>query len=116
MIAGLLASILAAPVGEAVAQASANNSSAGSPSADPLRVGKKILDRHEVDFGNHTITYDRLETPKLKPMPTPTPVLRRVEPVPTAAELEEMRKMATKRFASAFLQSALFNQEFTELA
>ena len=115
MIAGLLASILAAPVGEAVAQASANNSSAGSPSADPLRVGKKILDRHEVDFGSHTITYDRLETPRLKPVPTPTPVLRRMEPVPTAAELEEMRKMAEKRFASVFLQCTLFNKEFTEV-
>ncbi|PAZ00336.1 MAG: hypothetical protein CAK90_06255 [Spartobacteria bacterium AMD-G4] len=69
IIAGLLACILAGPVGEAAAQASANNSSAGSPSADPLRVGKKILDRHEVDLGNRTITYDRLETPRLKPHP-----------------------------------------------
>jgi hypothetical protein len=115
MIAGLLAGIVAAPVGEVVAQVSANNSSAGSPSADPLRVGKKVLDRHEVDLGNRTITYDRLETPRLKPMPTPTPVLRRVEPVPTAAELEEMRKMATRRFASVFLQCTLFNKEFTEV-
>jgi hypothetical protein len=48
-------------------------------------------------------------------MPTPTPVLRRVEPVPTAAELEEMRKMAEKRFASVFLQCTLFNKEFTEV-
>ena len=115
IIAGLLAGILAAPVGEAVAQASANNSSAGSPSADPLRVGKKILDRHEVDLGNRTITYDRLETPRLKPVPTPTPVPRRVESVPTAAELEEMRKMAEKRFASVFLQCTLFNKQFTEV-
>jgi hypothetical protein len=115
IIAGLLAIILAAPVGEAVAQVSANNGSADASSLDPLRVGKKILDRHEVDLGNHTITYDRLETPRLKPVPTPTPVLRRVEPVPTAAEMEEMRKMATKRFASVFLQCTLFNKEFTEV-
>jgi hypothetical protein len=112
MIAGLLAVVLAAPIGEVVAQVSPIKV---SPSTEPLRVGKKILDRHEVDLGNRTITYDRLETPRLKPMPTPTPVLRRVEPVPTAAELEEMREMAKKRFASVFLQCTLFNQEFTEV-
>jgi len=39
-----------------------------------------------------------------------------MEPVPTAAELEEMRKMAEKRFASVFLQCTLFNKEFTEVA
>ncbi|MEI8294448.1 MAG: hypothetical protein WCG66_10780 [bacterium] len=115
MIAGLLASILAAPVGEAVAQASANNGSAGGPSADPLRAGKKVLDRHEVGLGNRKITYDRLETPKLKPVPTPTPVLQLVEPVPTAAELEEMRKMAGKRFVGVFLHCTCFNNEFTEV-
>jgi hypothetical protein len=115
MIAGLLAVVLAAPVGGVVAQVSANNGSADASSLDPLRVGKKILDRHEVDLGNRTITYERLETPRLKPVPTPTPVLRRVEPVPTAAEMEEMRKMATKRFASVFLQCTLFNKEFTEV-
>jgi len=38
-----------------------------------------------------------------------------MEPVPTAAELEEMRKMAEKRFASVFLQCTLFNKEFTEV-
>jgi hypothetical protein len=115
MIAGQLASILAAPVGEVAAQASANNSSSGGASPDPLRVEKKVLDRHEVDLGNRTITYDRLETPRLKPVPTPTPVLSLVEPVPTAAELEEMRKMAEKRFASVFLQCTLFNKQFTEV-
>jgi hypothetical protein len=115
MIAGLLAAVLAAPVGGVVAQVSANNGSADASSLDPLRVAKKILDRHEVDLGNRTITYDRLETPKLKPVPTPTPVLRRMEAVPSATELEQMRKTAEKRFASVFLQCTLFNKEFTEV-
>lgn len=79
--------------------------------AAPLRV----LDSQEVDLGPRSITYNRVATPVLKPTPVPTPAIVTPEATPTAAELEEMRRLESKRYAFAFLSCTVYDHEFTEV-
>jgi len=75
----------------------------------------KILDSQEVDMGDHKITYNRVETPKLKPEPikvAPVPV----EPVLMTAEEEaELRKWEAKFQYSPFLGVTVFDGQFSEV-
>jgi len=59
----------------------------------------KVIDSQVVDLGNRTITYNRIETPALKPQPTPeaAPVTTAKEYVPTAEELAEIRHWESLR-------------------
>jgi hypothetical protein len=75
----------------------------------------RILDTQEVDFGDRKITYNRVETPRLKPEPevvAPVPV----EPVPmTAQEEEELRKWEAKFQYSPFLGVTVYDGAFSEI-
>jgi len=75
----------------------------------------RILDSQEVDVGDHTITYHRVETPVLKPEPVklaPAPA----EEVPMSAqEEEELRKWEAKFQCSLFLSVAVYDGAFSEL-
>ena len=77
----------------------------------PLRV----LESQVVDLGPRSITYNRVATPVLKPTPIPTPVVVVHEAVPTAAELEEMQRLESKRYAYAFLSCTIYDNQFTEV-
>lgn len=60
----------------------------------------RILDSQEVDLGDHKITYNRVETPALKPQPSPeaVPLAPAKEYVPTAEELAEIRHWESLRY------------------
>lgn len=59
----------------------------------------RILDSQEVDFGDHTITYNLIETPTLKSQPTLEAVPQKVkEPILTAEELAEARRWESLRY------------------
>lgn len=77
--------------------------------------GARVLDSMEVDLGARSIIYNRVVPPVLKPVPMPTPVVVVPEHVPTAAELEEMQRLESKRYACAFLLCAVYDGEFTEV-
>jgi hypothetical protein len=79
--------------------------------AEPLRV----LDSQEVDLGPRSIIYNRVVTPVLKSTPVPTPAIVTPEAPPTAAELEEMQRLESKRYAYAFLSCTVYDHEFTEV-
>jgi hypothetical protein len=75
----------------------------------------RILDSQEVDLGDHKITYNRIEAPKLKPEPT-KPVFVPAEPVPmTAQEEEELRKWEAKFQYSAFFSVTVYDGAFSEI-
>ena len=60
---------------------------------------ERILDSQEVDFGDHTITYNLIETPTLKSQPTLEAVPQEVkEPILTAEELAEARRWESLRY------------------
>ncbi|MCX6970737.1 MAG: hypothetical protein NTV93_11405 [Verrucomicrobia bacterium] len=75
----------------------------------------RILDTQEVDFGDRKITYNRVETPRLKPEPVvvaPVPV----KPVPmTAPEEEELRRWEAKFQYSPFLGVTVYDGAFSEI-
>lgn len=59
----------------------------------------KILDSQEVYLGNRKITYNRIETPPLKPQPTPEAAPEAVEEhVPTPEELAEALRWESLRY------------------
>lgn len=75
----------------------------------------KILDSQEVDFGDHKITYNRVETPLLKPEPIKLD-LAPVEAVPmTAQEQVELRKWEAKFQYSVFLGVTVYDGQFSEV-
>ncbi len=75
----------------------------------------KILDSQEVDMGDHKITYNRVETPLLKPEPIKLD-LAPVETVPmTAQEEEELRKWEAKFQYSPFLGVTVYDGQFSEV-
>lgn len=75
----------------------------------------RILDSQEVDLGNHKITYNRIESPKLKPDP-PKEVAAPVESASmTAQEAEELRKWEATFQDSLFLGVTVYDGKFSEV-
>ena len=75
----------------------------------------RVLDTQEVDLGNRKITYNRVESPKLKPEPAKE-VVAPVEPVPmTAQEEEELRRWEAKFQYSLCLSVAVYDGKVSEL-
>ncbi len=74
-----------------------------------------MLDSQEVQVGDHSIFYNRIETPKLKPEAVKT------DPVPaepvrmTAQEEEELRKWEAKFQYSPFFSVTVFDGAFSEI-
>lgn len=64
-----------------------------------IKAPAKVLDSQEIDLGNRKITFNRIQTPVLKPQPTPVAVPQEVrEVVPSAGELAEMRHWESLRY------------------
>jgi hypothetical protein len=76
----------------------------------------KILDQYEVDLGSRSIIYNRLETPVLKPQPTPVPAAAaQREAPPTAEELAAIRAWEARFQYSLFLSVTVYDGMFSEL-
>ncbi len=58
----------------------------------------RILDSQVVDLGNRKITYNRIESPVLKPAADAAPVAAAKEHAPTAEELAEIRHWESLRY------------------
>ena len=91
------------------------NLQAGALPAQDGTANLRILDTQEVDLGDHSITYNRVETPILKPEAV-KPALVPVEPVPmTAQEEEELRVWESKFQDSLFLSVTVYDGRFSEV-
>jgi len=73
-----------------------------------------ILDSQEVDLGDRSITYNRIETPILKPQPAPVTAPEAVERVPTAEELAEQRHWESLRYENLGGSATVFEGQGTE--
>lgn len=72
----------------------------------------RVLESVEVDFGDHSVFYNRVAAPKLKPetqRPVPPPY------VPTAAEIEEANRIDSLRYVNLWLSCTVFDGVFTEV-
>lgn len=75
-----------------------------------------IRDSVEVDMGTRSIFYNRIETPVLKPQPTPAPVSpATVEAELTAEELAEWAAWNAKADVYLFLSCTVFDHSVTEV-
>lgn len=77
----------------------------------------RVLDSQEVDLGSRSIIYNRVETPVLKPQPTPIeqPTAPLVEHVPTPEELAEMQRWEEMNYVSLFLSCTVYDSQLTEV-
>lgn len=76
----------------------------------------RVLDSQEVDLGPRSIIYNRLETPALKPQPTPAPAPpARRQAAPTAEELVAIRAWEAKTDVFLFLSCTVFDRKVTEV-
>lgn len=79
-------------------------------------VNSQVLDSVEVDFGPRSIIYNRVETPALKPQPTPIPQAPpAVEGEPTAEELAELAAWNAKADFMLFLSCTVYDRAVTEI-
>jgi len=72
----------------------------------------RILESVEVDYGDHSVFYNRVESPALKPE-TERPVV--APRVPTAAELEQAARVDSLRYVQLWLSCTVFDGKFTEV-
>lgn len=77
----------------------------------PLQL--RVLESQEVDFGNRSIFYNRVETPVLKPRPEPRQAPVESPRAPTAEEMAWMREWESKRDLTFFLSSTVYDREVT---
>lgn len=73
-----------------------------------------MIESVEVDLGRRKITYNRAETPDLKPQPAPIQTERQ-EVAPTAEDLAAIRAWEAKLHSSLFLSVTVFDGTFSEL-
>jgi len=72
----------------------------------------RVLDSVEVDYGDHSIFYNRVATPPLKPewqKPVVPPY------VPTAEEIARAERIDAKREVNLWLSCTVFDGQFTEV-
>ena len=72
----------------------------------------RVLKSVEVDYGDHSIFYNRVEKPLLKPTwqrPVPPPY------VPTAEEIAREQRLAAKRDVNLWISCTVFDGQFTEV-
>ena len=72
----------------------------------------RILSSVEVDYGDHSVFYNRVEAPVLKPQATRTPVRA---PEPTAEEIARAERLEAKRQINLWLSCTVFGGQFTEI-
>ena len=75
--------------------------------------GAPILNSVEVDYGDHSVFYNRVEAPALKPEAT-RPVAAPA-PAPTAEEIARAERLAAKREVNLWLSCTVFGGRFTEV-
>jgi hypothetical protein len=84
-----------------------------APAAEPPAPdGPRILSSVEVDYGDHSVFYNRIETPVLKPQASRTPVPPRE---PTAEEIAEAARIDAKRQVNLWISCTVFDGQFTEV-
>lgn len=81
------------------------------PQRTPLRL--RVLESQEVDFGNRSIFYNRVETPVLKARPKPRQAPVEPPRAPTPEELEQIRIGESKRDVTLFLSSTVYDRDVT---
>ena len=72
----------------------------------------RVLESVEVDYGDHSIFYNRVEKPLLKPTwqkPVAPPY------VPTADEIAREQRLAAKRDVNLWISCTVFDGQFTEV-
>lgn len=72
----------------------------------------RVLESVEVDYGGHSIFYNRVEKPLLKPTwqkPVAPPY------VPTADEIAREQRLAAKRDVNLWISCTVFDGQFTEV-
>ena len=72
----------------------------------------RILESVEVDYGDHSVFYNRIEAPVLRPQATRTPV---AAPAPTAAGIAHEQRLAAKREVNLWISCTVFDGQFTEV-
>ncbi len=81
--------------------------------AEPSAVeGSRILSSVEVDYGDHSVFYNRIEPPVLKPQESRTPVPPREA---TAEEIAEAARIEAKRQVNLWISCTVFDGQFTEV-
>jgi hypothetical protein len=70
----------------------------------------RILSSVEVDYGDHSVFYNRIETPVLKPQASRTPVPPRD---PTLEEIAEAARIEAKRQVNLWISCTVFGGQFT---
>ena len=72
----------------------------------------RILSSVEVDYGDHSVFYNRVEPPVLKPE-APRPVVP--SPEPTAADIARAAQIDAKRQVNLWFSCTVFDGRFTEV-
>lgn len=84
--------------------------------AEEISVSRRILDSQTVDLGVRSITYNRVETPVLKPQPSFAPSSPPFAFIPpTAEELAALRAWEAKSDVLLFLSCTVFEHQMTEV-
>lgn len=73
----------------------------------------RVLDSLEVDFGNRSIFYNRIETPVLRQRPAPLPAPVETSDSPTPEDLARIREWESKSDVMLFLSATVFDREIT---
>lgn len=82
---------------------------------DGIKPAAKVLDSQQVDLGDRKITYNRIETPALKPQEIQEAAPEAAkEHVPTAEELAEIRRWESLRYEYLGGTATVFNGVGTE--
>ena len=85
----------------------------GMPAAEPGALGSaRVLSSVEVDYGDHSVFYNRVEAPLLKPEAGRTPIPARA---PTAEEIAQAERIESKRQVNLWLSCTVFGGQFTEI-
>ena len=86
---------------------------ASSLAAEPGALDSaRVLSSVEVDYGDHSVFYNRVEVPVLKPE-APRPVVP--SPEPTAADIARAAQIDAKRQVNLWLSCTVFGGRFTEV-
>jgi hypothetical protein len=72
----------------------------------------RILERVEVDYGDHSVFYNRIEAAVLRP---PTARIPAAAPAPTAEEMVRAERLAAKRCVNLWISCTVFERQFTEI-
>jgi len=76
----------------------------------------RVLESQEIDLGERSIIFNRVETPKLQPRPEPVVEKPREETALTSEEMELYRKWAEKEQVTLFLSTTVYDRQVTKVS